>query len=169
MISNFSFGQEITKKKLKSIIKESIKESKENGAPFDSKIKESIKESKENGAPFDSKIITENRDSIFYKSKNVKLYSSYWASYKYKLCRTVEFRFYKNNKVNLIDCQTCEEPSTCYVTKEQNIYDYKIYALENKILIKLFSKFTEMIFEINSIKTIKENSREYYEIEMQKI
>ena len=151
LISNFSFGQEITKKKLKSIIKESIKESKENGGPFDSKI------------------ITENRDSIFYKSKNVKLYSSYWASYKYKLCRTVEFRFYKNNKVNLIDCQTCEEPSTCYVTKEQNIYDYKIYALENKILIKLFSKFTEMIFEINSIKTIKENSREYYEIEMQKI
>lgn len=150
IISNFTFSQEITKKKLKSIIKESIKEGKDDGTPFDFKI------------------ITENRDSIFYNSKNIKLYSSIWARYKYKLCRTVEFRFYKNKKVNLIDCQSCEEPSTCYVTKEQNIYDYKIFALENKIYIKLLNKFTEMTFEINSIKTIKDNLREYYEIEMLK-
>ncbi|WP_286485420.1 hypothetical protein [Empedobacter falsenii] len=139
MFSNILFCQNISKKEFKRIINNSMKDS-------------------------NYRIITDNQDSMFYKTENLKVYNSSIGKSKFQFCRTIEFRFLKKNKVNLIDCQNCNEPSFCYVTKKQNIFNYKIDNVDGKLIFKLKNKFSQMSFLVESINNIEFEKNKFSEI-----
>ncbi|WP_333662679.1 hypothetical protein [Chishuiella changwenlii] len=150
LLSTFGFCQEITKKELKELINNSIKEYSKNNYSYEHTI------------------LTNNQDSIFYNSNEVELFTSSLAKDKNEFCRTVEFRFYKNGKVNLIDCQSCKEPPSCYVTRDQNIYNYRIVNMNGEIFLNLKNKYTEMNFLVKSKEKLMDDKRVYYKISLLK-
>ena len=114
---------------------------------------------------YNYRIITDNQDSMFYKTENLKIYNSSIGKSKFQFRRTIEFRFLKNNKANLIDCQNCNEPSFCYVTiKQQNIFNYKIDNIGGKLIFKLQNKFYKMSFLVESINNIEFEKNKFSEI-----
>ncbi|MFV0143195.1 hypothetical protein [Empedobacter falsenii] len=139
MCSSILFCQSISKKEFKRIINNSMKD-------------------------YNYRIITDNQDSMFYKTENLKIYNSSIGKSKFQFCRTIEFRFLKNNKANLIDCQNCNEPSFCYVTKKQNIFNYKIDNIGGKLIFKLQNKFYKMSFLVESINNIEFKKNKFSEI-----
>ncbi|GGE89050.1 hypothetical protein SAMN05443634_104156 [Chishuiella changwenlii] len=150
LLSTFGFCQEITKKELKELINNSIKEYSKNNYSSEHTI------------------LTNNQDSIFYNSNEVELFTSSLAKDKNEFCRTVEFRFYKNGKVNLIDCQSSEEPPSCYVTKDQNVYNYRIVNMNGEIFLNLKNKYIEMNFLVKSKEKLMNDKRVYYKISLLK-
>lgn len=113
---------------------------------------------------YNDEIITDNRDSIFYKSENLKIYNNSLAKAKFQFCHTIAFRFLKKKRVSLIDCQTCNEPTFCYVTKEQNIFNYKLDVADGKLILKLKNKFSEMNFQIALKNKIEFENNKFDEI-----
>jgi len=144
IISILCFSQKITKKELKKIIRISVNS-------YDKT---------------DYMMITDNQDSLFYKSEKVKIFTS--SYYRYNLCRTLEFRFYKNKIVNLIDCQYCTEPTYCYVTKPHNIYNYKIVEKGGQLFMNLSNRFSKIKMQVDSGELIQKRGKKYYEIMMTK-
>ena len=139
-VFEYSFCQSISKKEFKRIINNSM-------------------------IDYNYRIITDNQDSMFYKTENLKIYNSSIGKSKFQFCRTIEFRFLKNNKANLIDCQNCNEPSFCYVTiKQQNIFNYKIDNIGGKLIFKLQNKFYKMSFLVESINNIEFEKNKFSEI-----
>jgi len=151
LLSNYSFSQQITKCDIKKIIKNSIKEERRNGYSYHSKI------------------VANNIDSTFFTSKKIKIYSSEVAVRNNDFCRTVQLKFLKNSKVVFIDCQTCIEPSSCYVSTNKNIYTYKIRKRKNVLNIEFTNSFNKINFKIISTTEKKMKGRMYYEIEMERI
>ncbi|WP_378172636.1 hypothetical protein [Aquimarina sp. SS2-1] len=144
------FSQQMTKSEIKKLIKESKKEEKKNGYSYYSKI------------------ISNNIDSIFFKSQKVEIYTSEIATREKNICRTVELKFQKNNRVNFIDCQTCDEPSSCYVTTDKNLYEYRIKEIDDELYIFLKNNYNEIKFKVISSEENKLNRRKYYKIGMEK-
>ena len=148
---SFSFSQQMTKAEFKKLIKESKKEERKSG--FSNY----------------SKIISNNKDSIFFKSDKVEIYSSKEVVYEKEFCRTVELKFLKNKKVNFIDCQTCTEPSSCYVSTDKSIYQYRIKEIDKELYIFFKNNYNEMNFRIISSIENKLNWRKYYKLELKRI
>ncbi|MFV0156253.1 hypothetical protein OBK03_10785 [Empedobacter falsenii] len=140
IFSNIVFSQNISKKEFKKIINNSMNDS------------------------YNDEIITDNRDSIFYKSENLKIYNNSLAKAKFQFCHTIAFRFLKKKRVSLIDCQTCNEPTFCHVTKEQNIFNYKLDVADGKLILKLKNKFSEMNFQIALKNKIEFENNKFDEI-----
>jgi len=136
---------------------------------FKKLIKESKKEERKSGFSYYSKIISNNKDSIFFKSDKIEIYSNKAATSEKEFCRTVELKFPKNNRVNFIDCQTCNEPSSCYVWTDENIYKYRIKENDNQLYIFFKNYYNEINFKIISSMKHELNSRKYYKIEMERI
>ena len=132
-------------------------------------IKESKKEERESGFSYYSKIISNNKDSLFYKSDKIEIYSSSQVTYEKDICRTVEFKFLNNKKVVFHDCQNCTEPSSCYVSTDKNIYKYRIKEIDNELYIFFANNYNEMNFKIVSSMEYKLKWRKYYKIEMERI
>ncbi|WP_370392099.1 hypothetical protein [uncultured Winogradskyella sp.] len=149
--SSFCFAQEMTKRELKNMIKESKLEYRKNGYSYFSKI------------------LTNNKDSLFFKADRIEIYSSNAITSEKGICRTVELKFLKNKKVNFIDCQTCTEPSSCYVTTDKNVYKYYIQEIENELFILFKNKYYEMNFKVISAKENELNHRKYREIKLERI
>lgn len=145
------FGQEMTKRELKDMIKESRLEYRKNGYSYFSKI------------------VTNNKDSLFFKSDQIEIYSNNVITSKKGICRTVELKFLNNKKVNFIDCQTCTEPSSCYATTHKNIYDYKIQEIDNKLFMLFKNRYNKLNFKIVSVKENELNNRKFREIKMERI
>ncbi|AUC75891.1 hypothetical protein [Olleya sp. Bg11-27] len=148
---SFCFSQQLTKSEFKKLIKESKKEERKSGFSYYSKI------------------IANNKDSIFFKSDKVEIYSSNAVTSEKGFCRTIELKFLNNNNVNFIDCQTCKEPSFCYVSTDKTIYQYRIKETDNELYIFFTNNYNEMNFRIVSSMKNKLNSRNYYKIEMERI
>ena len=136
---------------------------------FKKLINESKKEERKSGYLYYSKIISNNKDSIFFKSNKIEIYSSKIAASENEFCRTVELRFLKNNRVNFIDCQTCTEFPSCYVSTDKNIYKYRIKEDDNQLYIFFKNNYNEINFKITSTMEYKFNWRKYYKIEMERI
>jgi len=151
LLSNYSFSQQITKRDIKKIINNSIKEERRNEYSYHYKI------------------VANNIDSTFFTSKKVKIYSSEVAIRNNNFCRTVQLKFLKNSKVNFIDCQTCIEPSSCYVSTNKNIYTYKIRKRKNVLYIEFTNSFNTINFKIISLTKKKVKWRMFYEIEMERL
>ena len=132
-------------------------------------FKESIKEQSENGYSYYSRIITDNQDSLFFKSDKIEIYSSNAVTNEKGFCRTIELKFLSNNTVNFIDCQTCTEPSSCYVSTDKNIYKYRIKETDNELHLLFSNNYNEMNFKIVSSKENELNRRKYYQIAMERI
>ena len=143
---NLSFSQQVTKYDLKNLIKQSRKEESKSGLSYYSKL------------------ISNNEDSTFFKSNKVILYSTKAATAEKGYCRTVELNFMNRKRVNFIDCQTCSEPSFCYVTTDKNIYSYKIKEKDNQLYIVFTNSYNQMNFEIVSSSEKNLNGRKYLEI-----
>tara|TARA_R110000751_G_scaffold43361_2_gene100083 strand:- start:1834 stop:2262 length:429 start_codon:yes stop_codon:yes gene_type:complete len=138
-------------------------------ANFKKLIKESKKEERKSGFSNYSKIISNNKDSIFFKSDKVEIYSSEEVVYEKEFCRTIELKFLNNKKVNFIDCQTCTEPSFCYVSTDKNIYQYRIKEIDKELYIFFKNNYNEMNFKIVSSIENKLNWRKYYKLELKRI
>lgn len=148
---NLCFSQSITKSELKRIIKESRKEERKDGFSYFSKI------------------ISNNKDSIFFNSNTIDIYTSEIAASKEGFCRTIELKFLHNNKVNFIDCQTCREPTSCYVTTSKNIYKYRIKEIENELYVFFKNTYAEMHYKIISSKKYVLDNRKYFKLKLEKI
>ncbi len=151
LIGQSCFSQQLTKKGFKNIIKESRKEIRKLGNAYYSKI------------------ISNNKDSIFFNSKKVKIYTSIEIAKEKEYCRTVELRFVNAKKAIFIDCQNCTEPSSCYVYTDKNIYKYRIKEIDNELYIFFTNKYNEINFKIASFKKDKLSWRKYYEIEFHRV
>ncbi len=136
---------------------------------FKKLIKESKKEKRESGFSYYSKIITNNKDSLFFKSDKVEIYSSEAATSEKEFCRTVEFKFLKNNKVNFIDCQNCTGPLFCYLSTDKNIYKYQIKENDSQLYIFFKNNYNEINFKIISSIENELNRRKFYKIKMERI
>ena len=90
-------------------------------------------------------------------------------NYEKDFCRTVELKFINKKRVNFIDCQTCTEPSSCYVSTDNNIYKYRIQEIGKELYIFFTNNNNRMNFEIVSSKEYEQNWRNYYKIEMERI
>ena len=148
--TTFCFAQKITKSGFKKIIRQS-------------KI-----EVRKNGFSHYSQLISNNKDSVFFTSKEVKIYSSKAASREKEICRTVELKFLSNKRVNFNDCQSCNEPSFCYVSTDKNIYRYKLREINDRLFLLFKNRFNQMSFEITSLIKKELDSREYFEITMER-
>ncbi len=135
---------------------------------FKKLIKQSKKEERQNGYSYYFKIISNNKDSVFFKSRKVEIYTSEIATREKNICRTIELKFQRNNRMNFIDCQTCDEPSSCYVTTDKNIYKYRIKEIDNELYLFLKNNYNEIKFKVISSEENKLNSRKYYKIGMEK-
>ena len=142
------YSQKITKKELKQIIKKSIKENNRRVT-----------------SP-EFEIVTNNKDSIFFKAEKIEIFTTAYAQRENNICRTIELKFLKKNRVNFMDCQVCTEPTSCYVTKDKNIYNYKIEKRNNNLYINFFNKYNEMKFKFISFIKKTTNKTKYYKIEM---
>ena len=136
---------------------------------FKKLIKESKKEERKSGFSYYSKIIANNKDSIFFKSDKIVIYSSNAVMSEKGFCRTIELKFLNNNNVNFIDCQTCTEPSSCYVSTDKTIYKYRIKKIDNVLYILFTNNYNEMNFRIVSSIENELNRRKFYKIEMERI
>ena len=151
LFTTFCFAQKITKSELKKIIKESKKEERKSGFSYYSKL------------------LTNNRDSIFFTSEKVIIYSSKAVITEKEICRTIELNFLRNKKVNFNDCQTCNEPSFCYVSTDKNIYRYRLREMDDGLFLLFENRFNEINFEITSLIKKEMDSREYFEITMERV
>ena len=145
-----SFAQNFSKKDFKKIIREYKKEERQYGYSYYSTIS------------------TNNKDSIFFQSDTVTLFSSKIGIRKNEYCRTIQFDFKKWNRVNLIDCKICNGQSICYVTTDKNVYKYNLHEVDQDLFISLKNKYTQMTFRITGAKKISDNGNEYFEIKLLK-
>ncbi|WP_405397551.1 hypothetical protein [Maribacter sp. Asnod2-G09] len=151
LLTSVCFAQKITKSEFKKIIKESKTEVRKSGFSYYSQL------------------ISNNKDSIFFTSKKIKIYSSEAATREKEICRTIELKFLRNKRVNFNDCQTCNEPSFCYVSTDKNIYRYRLREMDDGLFLLFKNRFNEMNFEITSLIKKEMDSREYFEITMERV
>lgn len=130
----YCFSQNITEKELKEIIKNKIKIERKN--IFD-----------QNELIF----IADNTDSIFFKESTVRIYTDRNIKLKNKFCRTVELIFYHKKFMTFLDCQVCSEPTSCYVTTENKVFNYEIINLNNEILLLFKNKFETRLYKISNL------------------
>ena len=146
-----SFAQNFTKKDFKKIIREYKKEERQYGYSYNSTIS------------------TNNRDSIFFRSDTVTLFSSKIGIRKNEYYRTVQFDFKKWKRVNLIDCKTYDGQSICYVTNDRNLYRYNLHETDQDLFISFKNKYNQMTFKIISSKKNSNSGNEYFEIKLLRV
>lgn len=96
--------------------------------------------------------ISDNFDSLYYKSEVIKL-TNFKSNKGYNgYCDDVNWTFYRKNKFIIKDCQHCKEPPTCKATKNKDFFEIKINKLESNLILELFN-FDKLIerFEIVSL------------------
>jgi hypothetical protein len=148
LISLNCFCQTATKKELKSIISELIRINKKNEFS-------------------ELKLIADNTDSVFYKSEKIILYTNRFAPDKKNICRTIELDFHSKKMVSFQDCQSCKEPSSCYVITDKTFYTYQIVEENGQLFLNFQNNYGSKKYLI--INTTRNESNRILEIELRKV
>ncbi|WP_299334062.1 hypothetical protein [uncultured Psychroserpens sp.] len=145
----------MTKSEFKKIINNSIKEKR--------------KGERRGSSTSHYNILSNNKDSIFFKTKKVEIFTSQAAARQKGLCRTIELEFLKNRQIIFYDSQSCNEPSSGLIPTRKNLYKYKIKQINKQLYIYFKNSFNEMKFKVVSASRKLLNGKNYYEIEMERI
>ena len=124
------FSQEISKRELSNIIKEIVRINKKN-------------------IYSELVLVANNTDSTFFNSQKVKFFTSRFLQVKNNPCRTLRLNFFDKNFVSFEDCQTCKEPSSCYVTKEKSIFKYELLEDKKEVYLNFSNRFEERKYKIS--------------------
>jgi hypothetical protein len=82
--------------------------------------------------------VTDNQDSLYYKADTLRLINIKKRPYKYNFCEKVNWTFYRNNQMFLIESQTCREPTTANVSNEKSKIRIEIKKTDLGLILATF-------------------------------
>ena len=113
------------------------------------------------------RFITDNTDSLFFKSSRITVFTNHKKRLEGLFCRRVEISFMDNIYACFKDCQNCIEPSTCYKSNDKKIFKYKLKKIKGKLYLEFSNKYEKREYYIEN--SNRNHSGEIIEIELVRI
>lgn|GEM_PF-1612500 len=117
--SAFSQNNEFSKSDLKRLFKKSI-----------------LQNSKKSISTYSNPWVSDNTDSLYYKSDTIKLYGFKTKPYLADFCESVNWSFYEKSKFFLAKAHFCKEPPT--VTANAEHFNIKFLKTKTEFIIELY-------------------------------
>jgi hypothetical protein len=99
-----------------------------------------------------------NDDSLYFKSDLIKLYQYQTSNKLSKVCKTLNWSFYKKNKFVLTKAEKCKEPPTIEGNLKENWFETKIEKNDLGLILEIYNKNKLAdrfrVIEINNDKTL---------------